>query len=212
MMDGTRTELLQHGRNGVTASVQPLSDSKVSKKDDIDTWKELLKADREAAFEQLVKLYRQEIFDLCVRISGSRTEAEDLAQETFIRAYENLASFRLEAHPRTWLYRIAMNRSITFTRKMKRWRMQRGGDDELFPELPELSTPSSDQELEWKDLAEHAHHALQKLPQRQKNAVVLVVIKGMKYKEAAEVMGISVGGAKANVHQGIKKLREMLGE
>jgi len=170
----------------------------------------LLNQDIESAFEKLIALYRQEIFDLCVRISGSRTEAEDLAQETFVKAYEKIDSFRGDSAPRTWLYRIAINNSISFKRKLKRWRMHRGNENELFPELPELSVISDENMVVNKDLAVHAHKALETLPNRQKMAVILRIIKEMPYEEVANVMGLSVGGAKANVHQGIKKLREML--
>ncbi len=173
----------------------------------------LIQQNRDRAFETLVRLYREEIFDLCARISGSRTEAEDLAQESFIRAYEHLNRYRGDAAPRTWLYRIAINRSISFTRRLKRWRMVRSGDDEAdFPELGELASNSEEQHIEDRDLALHARNALQTLPDRQKTAVILRVLKEMSYEQVAESMGISLGGAKANVHQGIQKLRKAMSE
>jgi len=174
------------------------------------TFLSYVSSDPEKAFELLVNLYRQEIYDLCVRVSGDRTEAEDISQETFIKAYERLDGFRGEAAPRTWLYRIAINRSITFKRRLKRWQMKRGNDQEIFPEDIGYSTASDEKMVVEKDLAAHAQKALDKLPQRQKAAVILRVKKEMPYEEIANVMGISVGGAKANVHQGIKKLRQWL--
>ncbi len=175
-------------------------------------WFELLLENRERAFELLVERYRDEIYDLCVRVSGSRSEAEDLTQETFIKAYQNLGSFRRDAKMRTWLYRIAINRSISFTRRLKRWRMKRGEEGEIFPDIPELASDSAEQETEWKDLAEKAHGALKDLSPRQRTAVVLRVIREMSYEEVAESMEISIGGAKANVFQGLKKLRTFLEE
>lgn len=172
----------------------------------------LIRVDREQALGELVTRYRQEIFDLCARVSGSRTEAEDLAQETFIRAYENLSGYRGDAAPRSWLYRIAINRSITFTRRLKRWRMKRSGDEELFPELPELATESAERITENRDLAKRAHRILQDVSDRQRTAVILRVVRDLPYEEVAEIMGISVGAAKANVHHGLKKVREALGE
>lgn len=168
--------------------------------------------DRDRAFGRLMTMYQQEIYDLCVRISGSRSEAEDLTQETFVRAYEHLEDYRGEASPRSWLYRIAMNCSITFTRRLKRWRMRRGNGDELFPELPELTTPSPERAVTNRDEAERAHKLLAELPTRQRAAVVLRTIKELSYEDVAQIMGISVGGAKANVHQGLKRLRILLEE
>ncbi len=177
---------------------------------DLDYWTGLLKTDRNKAFEELVKFYRRDIYDLCVRISGNTEEAEDLTQETFIRAYEHMSGFRSLSHPRTWLYRIAINQSISFKRRLKRWRMKRADDDGEFPGFSQMSVPSSEQTTEWKILAERAHVLLKELPERQRTAVILRVIRELPYDEVSEIMNISTGGAKANVHQGLKKLRTML--
>jgi len=172
---------------------------------------ELARLNRDQALEVLVRNYRREIYDLCVRISGNATEAEDLAQETFIKAYENLGKFRGEASPKTWLYRIAFNQSVSFKRKMKRWRMTRVDDEnDIFETEIALSVESSELALERKDLAEQAFGELKNLPVRQRTAVILRMVKELSYAEIARIMGISVGGAKANVHQGIRKLREAL--
>ena len=173
----------------------------------------LAENNRDAALEVLVRDYRSEIHDLCARISGSQTEADDLAQETFIQAYEHLGSFRGDSSPKTWLYRIAFNRSVSFKRRLKRWRMNRIDDDnDIFETDEALGVDSAEETVERRDLAALAHRELKKLPTRQRTAVVLRMVNEMPYAEIAEVMGISVGGAKANVHQGIQKLREAIGE
>lgn len=172
----------------------------------------LVKRDRERAFEELVRKYRGEIYDLCARIGGSRTEADDLTQDTFLKAYENLASFRGDASPRTWLYRIAHNRSVTFTRRLKRWRMTRGPEGEDLPELPELTTDPDDRGVETRDLARRAQRAVAQLPPKQRTAVVLRTTREMPYAEIAEVMGTSLSTAKTNVHHGLKKVRAWLEE
>lgn len=179
---------------------------------EILAFRERLRRDPESAFEELVRLYRGEVFDLCVRVSGNRGEAEDLTQEVFLRAYEHLDRFRGDAHPRTWLYRIAINQSISLTRRLKRWRMRRGERDESFPEFPELAVPSGEGALERREEVARAHRALAALSPRQRAAVVLRVIKELPYAEVAKAMGITVGGAKANVHQGLKNLRSLLEE
>ncbi|MBS1261847.1 MAG: ECF RNA polymerase sigma factor SigW [Calditrichaeota bacterium] len=174
---------------------------------------DLVARDRDGALEWLVDEYRREIHDLCARISGSTFEADDLAQETFIRAYEHLGTFRGGSSPKTWLYRIAFNRCITFKRRLRRWRMSRIEDEEdIFETRAELGVPSGEEDVERRDLAARAHVELQKLPVRQRTAVILRALKGLPYAEIADVMGTSVGGAKANVHQGIRKLREAMGD
>ncbi|MDP8207446.1 MAG: RNA polymerase sigma factor [Candidatus Electryonea clarkiae] len=196
--------------NPLVKRIMPANPKSVSA--NTSDWMELLRADREKAFIELVNLYKSEIHDLCTRISGNVSEAEDLTQETFIKAYNNLSSFRGDAHPRTWLYRIAINISISYTRRIKRWRMQRSNDQGELPPAEALTQASPEQNIEWKDLAKHAHRGLSKLPTRQRTAVILRTIREMPYKDIAEVMGISIGGAKANVHQGLKKLRILLEE
>jgi RNA polymerase sigma-70 factor, ECF subfamily len=199
--------MIESGKHSVAkATPLPVKSNGLNSK----TFLDLIAKDRHAAFELLVETYRTEIFDLCFRIGGNRTEAEDLTQETFISVYEKLDGYRGDAAPRSWLYRIAINKSITFTRRLKRWRMQRGKDDEIFPELPELNVSSDEKLILEKDLAIHAHKALQDLSARQRTAVILRVIQEMPYEQVATAMNISVGGAKANVHNGIKKLRETL--
>lgn len=185
------------------------------KQPEVDSEKDLLirlQSNPREAFSELIGRYRQEIYDLAVRVTGSRTEAEDVTQETFIKAYEHIKKFRGDSSLKTWLYRITINRSISVKRRVKRWRVFRGMEDETFPDLPELSTPSSEQEVILHDQAGHAHQALQKLPVKQRTSVILRVIKEMSYEEVARTMGISTGGAKANVHQGLKKLKTMLEE
>lgn len=90
--------------------------------------------------------------------------------------------------------------------------MQRGGEDELFPELPELATDSAERATIDRDLAAYAHRALQTLPIRQRTAVILRAVRDLPYEEVARMMGITVGAAKANVHHGLKKLRVALEE
>ncbi len=215
----SKIQLKTLSKNGNGRMVQEPKNVSARKEDDsseesatfIEQFLSLVESDPDAALTLLIEKYRQEIFDLTIRISGSRSEAEDLTQETFIKAYEHLGKFRGESHPRTWLYRIAINRSISFTRRLKRWRMQRGGDEELFPEIPDTSTVSIEKQVEWDNLADHAHRALQSLPDRQKVAVILRAVQGFSYEDISQTMNISVGGAKANVFQGLKKLRSMLG-
>ncbi|GBE29718.1 RNA polymerase factor sigma-70 [bacterium BMS3Bbin04] len=91
--------------------------------------------------------------------------------------------------------------------------MTRVGDDiDVFETELALSVESSENSLERKDLAAHAYRELKTLPVRQRTAVILRMVKELPYAEIAKVMGISVGGAKANVFQGIRKLREALGD
>ncbi|MBD3165779.1 sigma-70 family RNA polymerase sigma factor [bacterium] len=173
-------------------------------------FREWLRDDPEQAYAAMVERYYGEIFELTVRIGGSRSEAEDLTQETFIKAYDHLMGFRGQSSPKTWLYRIAINRSIGFTRRMKRWVMKRGEEGADFPDFEVVEAASQDLITEQKDLASKAHRLIQELPPRQRAALVLRVIEEMPFKQVADSMGITEGAAKANVHQALKKLRRML--
>jgi RNA polymerase sigma-70 factor (ECF subfamily) len=130
------------------------------------------------AFAALIRMHQRMIHSLAYRMSGSAADAEDLAQETFIRAYRSLDTYRGEAKFSSWLYRIALNLCL-------HWRR--------------LESRRGTAELEWaeagaRDAApdsrgEPVQEALLLLPPKQRAAVVLTVFDGMTHSEAAAVLG-----------------------
>src|SRR6476646_3809444 len=116
-----------------------------------------------AAFESLIKDYQRMIHSICYRMTGSMTEAEDLAQETFIRAFQELTRFRAEARFSSWLYRIAMNLCLNWRKShQRRNNLHRQWSEELVKVTPESSGH-----------APEVQQALLKLHPKQRAAIVL---------------------------------------
>jgi RNA polymerase sigma-70 factor (ECF subfamily) len=163
-------------------------------------------AGHKRAFEDLVRRYEKPIYYLCLRSVREEGAAADLAQTTFLKAYEGLRGFRGQASFKTWLYRIAINLCKNYVRDhgKKKW-----------DSLGEMDPPSTANPL--RELIEHESQQLlarawARLPEKQRMTVTLKVQEGMKYREIAEVMGSSVGTIKANFHHACTRLKAMLQE
>jgi RNA polymerase sigma-70 factor (ECF subfamily) len=134
-----------------------------------------------AAFESLIKDYQRMIHSLCFRMTGSLADAEDLAQETFIQAYQHLAGFRAESRFSSWLYRIAMNQCLN-------WRKRQSRQDQLhkeWSEQPQDSAAAKDPN------SQLIQDALLKLHPKQRAAILLTTYDGLSHAEAAQVLGCS---------------------
>ena len=127
--------------------------------------------------------------------------ADDLAQETFLRAYKNLRSFRGECVSLLWLYRIAYN----CFREEARKRKELVGIDEAQSPIPEYDPQTTDPALCY-----HGAHALQLLPLHQRTAILLCCQNGLSHDEAARVLEIPLGTVKTNVLRGREKLKRAL--
>jgi RNA polymerase sigma-70 factor (ECF subfamily) len=173
----------------------------------------LLVADIDDAFPALVGAFEDGLFSGLLRIVGNRADAEDLAQETFTRAYRALRDFQPERiralRLRGWLWTIAVN----LTRNRARTTSRRPPPLELTPPLepaasglgPEELTLAAETEREWQ-------RRLSALRPAQRNAVVLRHIVGLSYDELALATGRPAGTIKADVHRGLAKLRALLDE
>ena len=133
------------------------------------------------AFEALIRDHQRMIHSLCYRMSGSLADAEDLAQETFIHAYQHLEGFRAEAQFSSWLYRIAVNLCLN-------WQKRRNRLDQLHKDWSEQERESSGDDAV---RAQQIQDALLKLPPKQRAAVVLTTYDGLTHVEAAAALGCS---------------------
>jgi RNA polymerase sigma-70 factor (ECF subfamily) len=133
------------------------------------------------AFEALIRDHQRMIHSLCYRMSGSLADAEDLAQETFIHAYQHLDGFRSEARFSSWLYRIAVNQCLN-------WRKRRQRLDQLHQEWGEQRREPSDADA---GRAQQIQEALMALPPKQRAAVILTAYDGLTHAEAAAALGCS---------------------
>ncbi|HXB59939.1 MAG TPA: RNA polymerase sigma factor [Candidatus Acidoferrales bacterium] len=155
-----------------------------------------------AAFEMLVRKHQPMVHALTFRMTGSVADAEDLAQEAFIRAYEQIGSFRSTAKFSTWVYSIAVHACLNWRRdEARRFRAEAGCAEEAFAEHNE-SAPS--------EMAQQAQAALMKLPARQRAAIVLTLYDGMSHAEAAKVLHCSETTVSWRVFAARRKLKRWL--
>jgi RNA polymerase sigma-70 factor (ECF subfamily) len=177
--------------------------------DDLEIIRSVMSGNSEA-YGALVQRYQKPIFNLMYRVTGSYEDARDLAQETFIKAYEKLDQFRTEARFFPWLYTIGFNHARNFIR--------RGNPvqticNEDCDEQSGLDYPAQHEEkiCAQIDFA-RIHQALGQLPVDYREAVFLHYHEGLSMEDIATALQLSVSGAKMRVHRGIKKLREIVFE
>jgi RNA polymerase sigma-70 factor (ECF subfamily) len=159
-----------------------------------------------AAFEELVRHHQRMIHSLTFRMTGSLADAEDLAQETFIRAYEQIGTFRGTAKFSTWLYRIAMNTCLNWRQsEARRFQFQANCAEELSAHhLNGENSPAENQS------SQHIQAALLKLPAKQRAAIVLTIYDGLNHAEAAQVLGCSETTVSWRVFAARRKLKSWL--
>ncbi|MSS71488.1 MAG: sigma-70 family RNA polymerase sigma factor [Candidatus Latescibacteria bacterium] len=166
------------------------------------------------AFRTLVTRYHPRIFNLIHNLVKDRDEADDLAQEVFIKAFRSLAGFKGQAQIYTWLYRIAVNRCLD-------WLKNRGRHPEMTLERVEVyradeahlqSPGTADAEMVQRELGRALEKALQAIPSDYRVALTLREVDGLSYEEIAEVMECSVGTVKSRLFRARLQLQRMLAD
>ncbi|MEW6108039.1 MAG: sigma-70 family RNA polymerase sigma factor [Nitrospirota bacterium] len=164
-----------------------------------------------SAFEQLVLKYEDKIYNLCRHMLGNAHDAEDAAQDVFLKAYQNLNKFRPEASLHTWLYRIAVNTCIDYRRKPffeSLFKSSKEGD-EFVEELP-ADSPSPDRLYESKQISNAIQLALGRLSERLRMVILLKEIEGLSYEEIADVLDVSIGTVKSRISRAREELKKLL--
>ncbi len=157
------------------------------------------------AFDRLVERYQRDIYRLCYRYVNDHEDANDLAQEVFIKAWRAIGRFRGESSFSTWLYRIAVNSCLNF-RALRRPVMQ---------ELPETlvdPVPGAGVRLEKDDEARRVRAAVRRLPDKQRATLILKIYHELTHEEVAEILGSTAGTVKANLFHALGNLRRLVGE
>ena len=156
-----------------------------------------------AAFERLFLTYQGRIYALCLRMMSEPSRAEDLTQDTFVRAWQKLETFRGKSEFSTWLYRLAVNIVLADLRARGRWhdRLVEGEDS-----FAEQAAPPRRSSLEAIDL----ERAIAELPSRARLIFVLYDVEGYRHREVASLTGLAEGTSKAHLHQARKLLRKAL--
>jgi len=172
------------------------------------------------AFEELVRRHQRWVFSLALRMVGNGAEAEDLAQEVFLKAYRGLGGFRGAARFSTWLHSIASHHCLNALETRSRQPLDRRererpgepGNDDPPPRLERLpnGTPGADAVLEQRDRARLVQAALARLSLDHRLIVVLRDIQGMSYETIAESLGIELGTVRSRLHRARMELKELL--
>ena len=158
------------------------------------------------AFEQVVNYYSEKLYWQIRKMVLSHDDTNDLLQNTFIKAWMNIELFRGEAKLSTWLYRIALNESITFLNK-QRAQNQLSMDDEAVNLAERLET---DEYFDGDAAQLKLQKAIFSLPEKQRAVFNLRYFDEMPYEEMSEIMGTSVGALRASYHHASKKIEEFL--
>jgi RNA polymerase sigma-70 factor (ECF subfamily) len=166
-----------------------------------------LRAGDAPAFEELVMTYQHRVFGVALRMLGNRAEAEEVAQEAFVRAHRALGDFRGDAKLSTWLFaitsRLCLNRLASGER-----RLVRQGEDALL-RLSDAG-PRPDAALERRELETALGRAIAELPEDRRIVVMLRDLEGLSYEEIAEVLELELGTVRSRLHRARADLKEKL--
>lgn len=163
---------------------------------------------QDEAFRRLVAAYREPLYRLIRKLVIRHEDADDVLQDTFIKALNGLAGFRGEARLSTWLYRIATNEALGFLRKQKRRSWLSFSDASEVLEQRLEADPYFDG-----DAAETAlQKAVLRLPDQQRLVFHMRYYEEMPYKQMAEITGLTMGALKAHYHHAVKKIQKQVGE
>ena len=177
---------------------------------------EQLKQGNQLAFKKLVDTHQKLVVNTCYGLVQNREDAEDVAQEVFVEVYRNIEKFRSDSKLSTWLYRIAVNRSLNHIRDNRKHKWFQGFDDEeaaANKDLLRAKTADSDEpeyDLENKQRALILKEAINSLPKNQKVAFTLSKYEELSYHEIAEVMDLSVSSVESLLFRAKKGLQKKL--
>lgn len=162
-----------------------------------------------AAFDTLMRTYGESVYWQIRKLVVRHEDADDILQNVFLKAWNNLHNFRGDAKLSTWLYKIAINESINFLNK-ERTRNQltpEDGDDSYL-----LNNIQADEYFDGDELQAELLKAVAKLPEKQRLVFNMRYFDEMKYEEISDILGTSVGALKASYHHAVKKIEEIFSE
>ena len=166
------------------------------------------------SFEQLIREYEKNVYNLALRMTGSSEDAYDMSQEAFLKAYTSLRSFRGDCKFSVWLYRIVSNVCLDFLRSRSRritesLTVENDEGEEAIREIPDEQF-SPETLLEKKLTREAVRRGLLALPEDQRKILLLREIEGLRYEEIASVLDIEPGTVKSRIFRARKKLCAIL--
>ncbi len=176
----------------------------------IDTEKKYIqeiKAGNSVLFEHIVRFYQDRIFSFVIRIVRSEEDAKDVTQDTFIKVYRNIKSFKGEAKFSTWLFQIAYNTAISQQRKQQK---QINYESEMIYQKESSYSGSSQEILEKKERSIMVNKAIDSLSESDAAIVNLYYKEEMSIHEISEILDLSISNVKVKLHRCRKKLSERL--
>lgn len=167
---------------------------------------------QDAAWEELVKLHTRRVYSICYRFTGSDAEAQDLAQEVFLRVFKNLKSFRAgEGSFVVWLTRLSRNLLIDHYRRTKLDRATDSIEDQMTVLEEKTATMArTDGMLAGREASEILQYALSKLSPELRETVILRDIEELEYREIADVLNVPEGTVKSRLNRGRAELAKVL--
>ncbi len=168
-----------------------------------------------AAFDRLVVKYRERLFSIVYNLTSNREDAADLTQEAFIKAFSSIGRFKGKSSFFTWLYRIAVNTTLSQLKKNRLRRffsLENINDEASSSEIVEALSVKTRTEKGAlvRELQERLNEALQKLSPKHRTVVVLFEIEGLSHQEISEIMNCSVGTVRSRLHYAKQQLQSYL--
>lgn len=160
------------------------------------------------AFGEVIRIYSEPLYRQIRRMVQTHDDANDLLQNTFLKAWQSIENFRGDAKLSTWLHKIAINESITFLEK-ERKRLGLSIDDE---ESHLVNLIEADTYVDGDELERRLREAIATLPEKQRLVFNMRYYDEMKYEQMSEILGTSVGALKASYHLAVKKIEQYFDE
>jgi RNA polymerase sigma-70 factor, ECF subfamily len=155
------------------------------------------------AFDRLVERYQRDVYRLCYRYVNNHQDANDMAQDVFLKAYRAIGRFRGDSSFSTWLYRIAVNTCLNFRAA------RRLPQDELSDQIADRGASAAERMHDAERSAE-VRRAVSRLPEKQRATLILKIYQDLTHEEVAGILGSSVGTVKANLFHALANLRKLL--
>lgn len=162
-----------------------------------------------AAFRRLVEKYQYFVFTITMRVLRSREDAEEAAQDTFVKVYRTLDTFEQKSKFSTWLYTVAYRTALDHARR-KRLPVDSLEDDENYRQVEDEGTPTPVEHAQQLDLQDQLQQAIEQLPAQDGLIISLFYLHERSVKEIAEVTGLTVTNVKTKLHRLRERLRETL--
>lgn len=160
------------------------------------------------AFGDMIRIYTEPLYRQIRRMVQNHDDANDLLQNTFLKAWQNIENFRGDAKLSTWLYKIAINESLSHLER-ERKRNGLSLDDE---ESALVNMIEADTDIDGDTLAQELRKAIASLPEKQRLVFNMRYYDDMKYEKMSEILGTSVGALKASYHLAVKKIEQYFSE